>query len=311
MSENPVSKLQQIQSAEVSADQAIVHIIERAARDPSIDIDKLQRLLDMREAAEQRQTERAFDAAMSAAQAEMRPVTRDANNPQTRSRYATYFAMDQALRPIYTEHGFSLSFNTRPCETAADILVLCRVAHRTGHSREYSIVMPADGRGIKGGEMMTRTHATGSAVTYGQRYLLKMIFNVATGEADDDGNAAGRRPPPPPKPRVAIATVPDAAATVVDQDTGEVIEPIEPYTLRIGDEEAKWSNFGHEYIDHLRRARSMDEVTRWAHLNDDNIVRMMAEAPRVHARLSTAISKVMLEKVKPEEMAQLQEETHT
>ena len=32
------------------------------------------------------------------------------------------------------------------------------------------------------------THATGSAVSYGQRYLLKMIFNVAVGEDDRDGN---------------------------------------------------------------------------------------------------------------------------
>ena len=38
---------------------------------------------------------------------------------------------------------------------------------------------------------MTKTHATGSAFTYGQRYLLKMIFNVATGELDDDGQKAG------------------------------------------------------------------------------------------------------------------------
>src|SRR5262249_5238810 len=29
------------------------------------------------------------------------------------------------------------------------------------------------------------------AVTYAMRYLLKMISNIAVGEADDDGNAAG------------------------------------------------------------------------------------------------------------------------
>jgi hypothetical protein len=50
--------------------------------------------------------------------------------------------------------------------------------------------MPADGKGAKGGDVMTRTHATGSALSYGMRYLLKMIFNVAVGEDDDDGNDA-------------------------------------------------------------------------------------------------------------------------
>ena len=36
--------------------------------------------------------------------------------------------------------------------------------------------------------MMTRTHATATAVTYGRRYLLCMIFNIST--EDDDGNLA-------------------------------------------------------------------------------------------------------------------------
>jgi hypothetical protein len=39
---------------------------------------------------------------------------------------------------------------------------------------------------------MTKTHAAGSAMSYGQRYLLKLIFNIAIGvdPDDDDGNAA-------------------------------------------------------------------------------------------------------------------------
>ncbi len=50
--------------------------------------------------------------------------------------------------------------------------------------------MPADGKGAKGGDVMTKTHATGSAVSYGRRYLMGMIFNLAVISRDDDGNAA-------------------------------------------------------------------------------------------------------------------------
>jgi hypothetical protein len=53
--------------------------------------------------------------------------------------------------------------------------------------------MPADGKGAKGGDVMTKTHATGAAMSYGMRYLLKMIFNVAIGEDDKDGNAPEQR----------------------------------------------------------------------------------------------------------------------
>jgi hypothetical protein len=48
--------------------------------------------------------------------------------------------------------------------------------------------MPSDGKGAKGGDVMTKTHATGAAESYGMRYLLKMIFNIAIGEEDNDGN---------------------------------------------------------------------------------------------------------------------------
>ncbi len=53
--------------------------------------------------------------------------------------------------------------------------------------------MPSDGKGAKGGDVMTKTHATGSAVQYGRRYLLGMIFNITVSK-DDDGNAAGNKP---------------------------------------------------------------------------------------------------------------------
>ena len=71
------------------------------------------------------------------------------------------------------------------------VRVLCYVS-RGGHTRTYQIDMPADGKGAKGGDVMTKTHATGAAASYGMRYLLKMIFNVAVGESDDDGNAASK-----------------------------------------------------------------------------------------------------------------------
>lgn len=177
-----------------SESAAILAMIERAARDVSIPLDRLQQLLEMREKVEARNAEREFDMAMSVAQAKIRPVAADSNNPQTKSKYASYAALDRALRPIYTDNGFSLSFNTTAGATADSVRVLCRVSHRGGHGRDYSIDMPADGKGAKGGDVMTKTHATGSAVSYGMRYLLKMIFNVAVGE-DDDGNSAGNGGP--------------------------------------------------------------------------------------------------------------------
>jgi hypothetical protein len=177
-------------------------IFERLATDPNASVEKIERLMALFERTEGKRAESAFNEAMSSAQAAMRPVATDADNPQTRSRYASYAALDRALRPIYTQHGFGLSFDTGMDAPPDHLRVLCYVTHLLGHARTYHVDMPADGKGAKGGDVMTRTHAVGSAASYGMRYLLKMIFNVAVGETDDDGNAASVVTAPRPQAAV-------------------------------------------------------------------------------------------------------------
>lgn len=174
--------------APASESAAIFSMIERAARDPSVDLDKMERLMRMRKDMMEEQAERAFNLAMKSAQAEMKPVAADASNPQTKSKYASYAKLDRELRPIYTKHGFSLSFDEDESPKPEHIRVICYVAHEDGHTRTYRKDMPADGKGAKGGDVMTKTHATGAAASYGARYLLKGIFNIAVGDDDRDGN---------------------------------------------------------------------------------------------------------------------------
>jgi hypothetical protein len=167
----------------------MLSLLERVLLDPMVDIAKVERIEQMIERAHTRQAEFAFNTAMAAAQAEMRAVSPDKHNKQTHSDYASYAALDAMARPIYTKHGLALSFNSEESKVAEHILVLCYVT-AGGFTRTYRVDMPADGKGAKGGDVMTRTHATGSAMTYGERYLLKAIFNLQVG-GDDDGNAAG------------------------------------------------------------------------------------------------------------------------
>jgi hypothetical protein len=168
---------------------SLLAVISRAASDPNTDVTKMERLMDMYRRIQADNAEAAFNDAMTACQGEMRPIAADAENPQTRSMYASYAKLDRALRPIYTKHGFSISYNTTESPKAEHVRVLAYVG-RTGFTRTYTVDMPADGKGAKGGDVMTKTHAAGAAMSYGMRYLLKMIFNVAVGEDDKDGNGA-------------------------------------------------------------------------------------------------------------------------
>lgn len=171
----------------MSESAAVMEMISRAAADPNVDIDKMERLMAMRERMLQSEAGKAFDEAMNAAQEAMTPVSKDASNPQTRSKYASYAALDKALRPTYTKHGFSLSFDTAESPLENHVRIVCEVS-RGGYSKRSHVDMPADGKGAKGGDVMTKTHATMSAISYGKRGLLKMVFNIA--EGDDDGNKA-------------------------------------------------------------------------------------------------------------------------
>lgn len=168
----------------------------RLASDPNFNPATLQALIAMHERSGALIAVQHFNAAMSAAQAAMRHVAADASNPQTKSRYASYAAIDKALRPIYTTNGFALSFDTDESPIAQHVRVLCYLTHAAGHVKTYHVDMPADGKGAKGGDVMTLTHAAGAAMSYGMRYLVKMIFNVAVGEEDRDGNEAPQKSTP-------------------------------------------------------------------------------------------------------------------
>ena len=187
--------VKKVESTEVTtlSPDAVIQVIERAATNPDVDIDKMERLMDMHTKLMDRQSETAFATAMAAAQKEVRAVLADRHNLQTKSDYSSYNAMDKMIRPIYTKHGFAISFDTSDSPRENEVRVSCDVMHSGGHTKQYHIDMPADGKGAKGSPVMTKTHAVGSGVAYGMRYLLKMIWNIATSydPDDDDGNAAG------------------------------------------------------------------------------------------------------------------------
>jgi hypothetical protein len=171
---------------------AILGMIERLTFDATIPMERIQQSYAFLREVQADQAKKEFAAAFAAAQKEMEPVAKDANNPQTRSRYASLAALDRAIRPIYTKHGFSMSFDAADSPLPDHVRVLCFLSHTGGHERTYHIDMACDGKGAKGGDVMTKTHAMGSAFSYGKRYLAGNVWNIASAEKDDDGNAASR-----------------------------------------------------------------------------------------------------------------------
>ena len=189
---NSVIDLSQVKERHEVAPQsestALVAVIERAARDPSIDIDKMERLLAMQERIFARNAKADFNAAMAACQAEMPRIYPRSKNDQTNSFYAGLDEIDVIARPIYTRHGFALSFGTADCPIEGCYRQTCEVSHRGGHSEMRQADLPSDMVGIKGNPNKTGVQGFGSTMTYGQRYITKLVFNIVIGGEDNDGN---------------------------------------------------------------------------------------------------------------------------
>lgn len=196
MKQEELPVVQQVAPVPVAHSEAtaLISMIERVALNPAVDIDKMKQLLDMQKEAAKERARIAFNVAMKNAQSEMPQVVRRAKNQQTNSRYAKLEAICSAITPIYTGHGFSLTFGTDVSPIAGCYRVLADCSHEEGHVKPYHADIPIDGTGMKGNANKTPTHAFGSTISYGRRYLTTLIFNVATTD-DDDGNAAGKALP--------------------------------------------------------------------------------------------------------------------
>lgn len=178
---------------------AILAMMDKIIAMPDLPVERLEQMFNLHLRMQAEQARKEWAAAFAEAMQEIGPVIKDRENKQTKSWYATHAALDKVLRPVYTKHGLNPTFTTEKSELPDHIKVVGALVHKGGHERRYEVDMPADGKGAKGGDVMTKTHAAGSAMHYGKRYLLIDMFNIAVAEkSDDDGNAAGGKLPDGP-----------------------------------------------------------------------------------------------------------------
>lgn len=167
----------------------MVNMIERVAMDPNADINKLERMLEMKERLERDAAQKSFNEALAAAQSEMPSVAALHDNKQTSSKYAKLKDIYEACKPIAASHGFS--FNAVPVAGGREGYMNMKWTLRRGSHIESDVSeVPIDDKGMKGTANKTGTHAYGSTTSYGRRYLFCAVFDVAIGD-DNDGNDGG------------------------------------------------------------------------------------------------------------------------
>lgn len=163
-------------------------VIERLAGNPSVDVGKLERIIELQERILRHQAEEAFNVAFVALQADIPTITERASTDKT--TYAPLEDIIQPLRPILARHGFTLSHRSEWPDKAT-VKVIGILTHRQGHSRQSEFQAGADQTGSK-----NAIQALASSVSYGKRYTTKDLLCIVTRHEDDDGEDSDKSKQP-------------------------------------------------------------------------------------------------------------------
>jgi hypothetical protein len=159
----------------------------RLAVEKGAGADELEKLAALAERLEANRARAAFAVALNACQGELTAIIRDDYNAHTKSGYVKLETLQAHIRPVYTRHGFSISWSQGEAREGLT-RVVGRLYHIAGHSEQYQGDYPLDGVGAKGGSVMNPLQGTVSAHTYAQRDMLRLMFNLTIVDKDHDGN---------------------------------------------------------------------------------------------------------------------------
>ena len=154
----------------------MVPLIEKAITDPAVDVDKMQKLLDMQLIIMAKDSERAYIADFASMQAEFPSIQKRGKTQQ--STYATFDDINDGTAPARGKYGFSLSFT--PETTEGFMTITATMSHKDGHKETSAMTLPFDTSGNK-----TNVQAIGSALKYGMRYGIVALLSISTHDGDD------------------------------------------------------------------------------------------------------------------------------
>lgn len=194
-------------AAPPTGDDMLAHIIERAAHAPDFDLDRLTKLLDIKERWDQAEALKAF----AAAKVEFKrnpPVllkNKHVQYGQTAYDHATHDEVTTKVSEALARHGFSHSWSI--AQTDGKITVTCHLRHVSGCVESVAMSAANDQSGGK-----NSIQAVGSANSYLQRYTLLAVTGLSTADMpDDDGRGGGTETEKPDKPVDAFTALGDAA----------------------------------------------------------------------------------------------------
>ncbi len=187
----------------------LMRIIERAADAPQFDLDRLEKLLALKERYDRAESIKAFAAAKVEFKKHAPDIVKNkfVAYGTTAYKHATHDEVTDKLSEALAQFGFSHAWSMVQHENS--ITVRCTLTHIMGHSEHAELTSIYDASGGK-----NSIQAIASANSYLQRYTLLAVTGASTKDMpNDDGRDTQ---PAGPVPVDAWQSLKDAAQIDVD-----------------------------------------------------------------------------------------------
>lgn len=182
-----------------AAPTTLYQAIIQAARDPTIDADKMKTLVDLQMQVEANEARKAFTRAFNALQEELPIINKDGiidhgegttakGNKKLKTKWATYPNIMRICGPLLKKHGFTLSNVIEPAADISRIVVVGYLEHIEGHSRISRFPLGVDASGGK-----NNNQGWGSSQQYGMRYNAIALLNIVSEAREDLDNDGFKR----------------------------------------------------------------------------------------------------------------------
>ena len=171
---------------EVKQDDAL-SVIRNMVTSGNFDVSVARELLEMQKDFMKQQSIINFNNDFSLMSKEIPVIAHTKKSYST--TYTPYEDIVKITQPILSKYGFSISFSNEQSNVDS-IKVICTLMHKDGHSVSTSLELPTEAV-TKG---MNKMQAIGAANSYGKRYALCGILNIATtGEDCNNGFATNAK----------------------------------------------------------------------------------------------------------------------
>lgn len=179
-----------IPSADITPQQMLAIAVQQGA-----DLEKLEKLMDLRDRWEATEARKAYVVAMAAFKAEPLRIlkSKQVNIPGgAKFAHATLADVCDGVVSNLSKFGLSHSWELRQLENGWP-QVTCVITHEKGHSERTALSAPPDDSGKK-----NSIQQIASTVTYLERYTLMAACGLAAKDIDNDGNAPKLKDQEPP-----------------------------------------------------------------------------------------------------------------